>query len=158
LDALKIFETAPDVGIIQFVDTTPSLEHEIRELPNGLKYKVFINDQISEDRTCNLRPYSDQPHLKRKNFCEDIGPYQEGVPMTVMELDYKRRVACQANWRVAAVLDSTTFTHIGAQRTFNPSVLRARRIARAELIPFIGSTIRWARPIARKFRDFLKNQ
>lgn len=156
LDAIDIFEASPDVGIVQFVDSTPSIEHEIRVLPSGLKYRVFVNDQIDQDRPCHLRPYSDQPHLKRRSFCSEIGPYRENVPMTIMELDYKRRVACQTTWRVAAIVDVQAFEHVGAERTFNPSVLRARRMTRAETLPYIGPAIRMARPVARKIRDFCK--
>ncbi|MHB0972568.1 MAG: glycosyltransferase family 2 protein [Thermoanaerobaculia bacterium] len=151
--ALEILEADPSVGIVQLVSTRAATVRERRALPTGAVYLVFENDMMPGLRDCGLRPYSDQPHIKRLSFCTDIGPYMEGAPMTLMELDYQRRVANQASWYVAALEDGTPFRHLGADRSFNPSHLRARRIAATERWPLVGRVLKAARALARKLRS-----
>lgn len=154
--ALEILQTDSDVGIVQLTDQTPDVDHDVRYLRDGTRYLVFKNDMIPQRRDSAARPYSDQPHLKRMQFCEDIGPYREGVPMTDMELDYGQRVACQQRWRVAAITQAHSFRHLGATRSFNPCVLRARRLERIERYPLLGPFLRRLRPVARRLRDWIK--
>jgi glycosyltransferase involved in cell wall biosynthesis len=154
-NAVEILQVEPGVGIVQFNDLTPHIEHELRTLANGTVYRVFQNDLLEKERNCDQRPYSDQPHLKRAAFCKDIGPYREGVPMTVMELDFKRRVACQKKWAVGVIVGQKSFVHIGAERSFNPGALRSRRLARIEAMPIVGRFFVFARPYAKRWRDWL---
>lgn len=154
--ALEILRADRDVGIVQLTYQTPGVPHEVRCLVDGTRYLVFYNDATPGERDCGARPYSDQPHLKRRQFCEDIGPYKEGVPMIDMELDYQQRVACQTLWRVASIGEVTSFNHLGAARSFNPCVVRARRLEQLERYPLIGPLLRRLRPTARWLRDWVR--
>ncbi|WLI88020.1 glycosyltransferase family 2 protein [Massilia sp. R2A-15] len=155
-NAFEILKAEPGVGIVQFNDLTPHIPHEVRTLQNGTVYRVFRNDLQEIARNCDERPYSDQPHLKRAAFCRDIGPYREAVPMTVMELDFKRRVACQERWTVAVIVGRPSFVHIGAERSFNPGAIRSRRLARIEAVPIAGGIFKFGRPYAKFCRDWLR--
>lgn len=154
--ALQILQADPEVGIVQLTHQTPDLAHELRRLENGTRYRVFENDGIPRKRDSGARSYSDQPHLKRRQFCMDIGPYMEGVSMSEMELDYQLRVACQERWRVASIEKAYGFKHLGASRSFNPTVLRARRLERSERYPLIGPILRRLRPQIRRARDWVR--
>ncbi|HXH29514.1 MAG TPA: glycosyltransferase family A protein [Bacteriovoracaceae bacterium] len=154
--ALEILQTDCDVGIVQLTDQTPCVDHEVRCLTDGTRYLVFKNDMIPQKRDCGARPYSDQPHVKRMQFCEDIGPYREGVSMTDTELDYQQRVACQKRWRVTAIAQAPSFNHLGAARSFNPCVVRARRLERIEHYPLVGPFLRRLRPAARRLREWVR--
>jgi hypothetical protein len=154
--AFEILQTNHDVGIVQLTDQTPGVDHEVRCLADGTRYLVFKNDLIPQKRDCGARPYSDQPHLKRMLFCEDIGPYREGVPMIEMEIDYQQKVACQKRWRVAAITQTPSFNHLGDMRSFNPCVVRARRLDRIERFPFVGPFLRRLRLAARLSRDWVR--
>jgi hypothetical protein len=157
LDALQILREDHEIGIVQLVSSMEAEVADTRSLTSGVSYVVFRNDQLDHIRESGARPYSDQPHVKRRQFCSDIGPYMEGVPMTTMELQYQKRVANQSRWSVAALGNGAgLFRHLGAERTFNPSVLRARRIAAVESIPLIGRVVRRLRGGARAVRDRLK--
>ena len=155
--AIEILQAGRDVGIIQLTHQTPGVPHEVRCLGDGTQYLVFENDAIPQKRDCSARPYSNQPHLKRRQFWEDIGPYREGVPMTDMELNYQQRVACQKRWRVASIVQAPSFKHLGAARSFNPCVLRARRLERLEHYPLLGPFLRRLRPTVRLVRDWVRD-
>lgn len=155
--ALAILEGDPEVGIVQLTQQTPDVAHEMRSLQDGTRYRVFENDGVPRRRDSGARPYSDQPHLKRRQFCEDIGPYKGGVPMSDMELDYQQRVACQGRWRVAAIELSPSFQHQGASRSFNPAHQRARRLAQFESSFVVGPIFRQLRPAMRWIRDRLRS-
>ena len=153
LTALKIMQVDRDVGIIQLLNETPGLPHEVRSLKDGTRYMVFENDGIAKLWDTVTRPYSDRPHLKSRQFCADIGPYMEGVPMTDMELDYRQRVACQKRWRVATIAQASAFSNLGIERSFNPGYVRARRLERIEGYPLVGPVFRRLRPAMRQLRD-----
>jgi glycosyltransferase involved in cell wall biosynthesis len=153
--AVRILETDPDIGIIQLSIQTTHLPHETRCLDDGTRYVVFENDGIPQKRATR-RPYSDQPHLKRRQFFEDLGHYQERVPMTIMEIDYKQRVACQQRWRVAALCSEGNFRHLGCSRSFNPCSRRARRIEMIQELPFLGPIFRRVRLTLRRVRDWVR--
>lgn len=158
LTALEILESDHDIGIIQLINQTPSVPHEVRYLENGTRYLVFENDRIPQIRDSGARPYSDQPHLKRRQFCEDIGPYKEGIHMTIMELTYQKEVANQNRWRVASMSQSSSFNHLGAERSFNPCHLRARRLEKIEHFHFVGPFFKRLRPKIRKVRDWIRER
>lgn len=160
-DALRILEEDPRVGIVQLVSSMEAAVEEECACPNkpSVRYVLFSNDQMDRVRDSGLRPYSDQPHIKRRQFCNDIGTYREGVRMTTMELDYQRRVANQNRWYVATFVDrNALFQHLGADRTFNPSVLRARRIEKVESIPVVGKALRHVRRLGRETRNSLRKR
>ena len=154
--ALRILDADCDVGVLQLTPQTPWLSHETRRLADGIEYDVYENDGDPELRASGVRPYSDQPHLKRREFCLEIGPYAEGVPMTRMEMDFQRRVASQQRWRVACVRGHSLFRHLGAVRSFNPSNLRGQRFARWESFPLVGPIVRVGRRIGRIVRDRMR--
>ncbi|WP_126455644.1 glycosyltransferase family A protein [Sulfuriflexus mobilis] len=155
--ALQIMQADRDVGIVQLTNETPGVPHEARCLDDGTRYLVFENDGIPQLRDCSARPYSDRPHLKRRQFCEDIGPYRERVPMTDMELAYQRRVACQKRWRVATIVQATAFSNLGVERSFNPGYVRARRLERIEGYPLVGTVFRRLRPTMKRVRDWVRD-
>ena len=151
--ALKIMQIDRDVGIIQLLNETPGLPHEVRSLEDGTQYMVFENDGIAKLWDTGARPYSDRPHLKRRQFCNDVGPYREGMRLDVMELTYKQQVACQKRWRVATIAQPSAFSNLGVERSFNPYYLRARRLERIEGYPLVGPVFRRLRPAMRRVRD-----
>lgn len=153
---LDIMRSDSDVGTIQLTNQTAGVPHEVRHTPNGTPYWVFTNDGLPHPRECGERPYSDQPHLKRKRFAEDVGPYAEGVPMTVMEIGYQQRVANQSRWKVAYLPQDWSFCHIGAHRTFNDSLLRAKRLDALERRPVVGAAFRRSRPHLRTLKRLLR--
>lgn len=152
--AVQILQSDPEVGIVQLTHQTPDVAHEMRCLGDGTRYRVFENDGIPRKRESGARPYSDQPHLKRRQFYEDIGPYREGASMSDMELNYQQRVACQHRWHVASIELAPGFKHLGASRSFNPSHERARRLVRFEGYPLVGPLLRRLRPAVRRVRDW----
>jgi glycosyltransferase involved in cell wall biosynthesis len=151
--ALKILDFDPDVGIVQLVSSFEAEILESRRTEDGVEYVIFRNDGIGAIRPCGDRPYSDQPHIKRRQFVLDIGTYLEGVPMTTAELDYQRRVANQHRWYVAAIPGCTAFIHLGADRSFNPSVRRARMMKRLDGVPLLGQFFRSSRLAIKAIRD-----
>lgn len=147
--ALDILGSDPEIGVLNLVNFDFPHPHELRTTPSGTRYRAFMNDMLDRERAGGVRPYSDTPHVKRIDFCRDLGPYLERVPMTVMELEFKRRVANQSRWRVAEISTPSLFRHLGADRSFNPSGRRARRIARIEALPGVGPAFHAARLLAR---------
>ena len=153
LTALQIMQVAPDVGIIQLTNETPGVPHEVRCLPDGTRYLVFENDGIPRLLYTDPRPYSDRPHLKRRQFCLDVGSYREGLRLDVMELTYQQQVACQKQWRVATLAQASAFSNLGTGRSFNPSAVRAKRLERIENYPVLGMVFRSSRPFLKTVRD-----
>ena len=156
LTALQIMQVDRDVGIIQLTNETPGVPHEVRSLEDGTRYLVFENDGIPKLRDSGARPYSDRPHLKRRQFCKDVGPYREGLRLDVMELTYQQQVACQKQWRVATIAQASAFSNLGTERSFNPSVVRARRLERLEGYPLVGPIFHRLRPAVRRARDWFR--
>ncbi|MCX5724501.1 MAG: glycosyltransferase family A protein [Nitrospirae bacterium] len=154
--ALHILRSDPDVGTVQLTHQTPGIAHDMRCLGEGLRYRIYENDGVPRLRESGARPYSDQPHVKRRQFCEDIGRYREGMTMSDMERDYQQRVACQGRWRVASIELPSGFTHLGASRSFNESHVRAKRLARLERYCVVGPIFRRLRPAARLIRDWFR--
>ena len=118
-DAIALLKSDPDIGIVQLTPVHSDLPFERRKIGSH-EFVVFKNDGLPWLRNCGVRPYSDCPHIKRFEFVEDLGPYLEGVPMAVCENDYKRRVARQNRWKVAQLVGSSTFKHLGEEVSHNP--------------------------------------
>ncbi len=155
-ESIRYFEAYGDIGIIRL--TTPGseqcLEYQDRKFGETI-LQIYENDGIKELRKCSARPYSDQPHIKRRQFSRDLGPYREGIKMHWMELDFQRRVAMQDRWKIACFVEESVFMHLGAKRSFNPVYLREARIRRILSYPLIGLILSWARPTLRFIRDTL---
>jgi hypothetical protein len=154
--AVQILHQDPEVGLVQLTHQTPDVAHEIRQLPDGTMYRAFDNDGVRQRKETAARPYSDQPHLKRRAFHNAIGPYLENVSMVDMELEYQQRVACQGRWRIAAIELPPGFRHLGGERSFNPAQLRAKRIKRWESYALVGPLIRQGRAVARHVRNRIR--
>lgn len=157
-NAFEILMSDSEVGVVQLASSMEAPVKSIRQLGNGAKYVVFENDLQPRQIECGLRPYSDQPHLKRREFCDAIGRYREGAPMTVTELDFQLRVANQTRWYVSALEGSKLFRHNGGNRSFNPSVRRNRRIQRLESIPVLGVVLQRLRMALRLVRSHVLKQ
>jgi|SRR5262245_8666447 len=155
--ALQILQTNGDVGIIQLTNETPSVPHEVRCLPDGTRYLVFENDGIPRLRDSGARPYSDRPHLKRRQFCKDVGPYKEGLRLDIMELTYQQQVACQKQWRVATIAQTSAFTNLGIERSFNPCKVRAKRLERIENYYVLGVVFRCLRPSLKRVCNLFRS-
>ena len=115
----------PDVGIVQLTDVAGDAGFSDRFF-EGVKFRVFENDLAPWRRPCGVRPYSDCPHLKRREFISDIGSYREGCSMGETENDYKMRVANQSRWRVANPLGVTAWQHYGREVSLNPGGRQSR--------------------------------
>lgn len=139
--AIDILRSDPEIGIVQLTEVWSDLPFERRVTPSGVAYEVFKNDHLPWNRDCGRRPYSDCPHVKSPEFVNDIGPYLEGVRMSVTENDFKRRVANQSRWRVAMISSRELFTHIGAEHSLNPGGPRNKWVSRLHMIPYAGKAI-----------------
>jgi len=147
--ALAILAWDGEVGLVNLMPPPQPLPGEQRALPGGATYWVFDNDGQRRVRPCGARPYSDRPHLKRRAFVADLGPYREDLPMTRSELDFQRRVAEQRRWRVAWLTGARAFDHLGAERSFNPGSPLGRRMDKAVALPVVGPALQWARAGAK---------
>lgn len=140
-DALEVLGSDPEIGIVQLTEVSSDLELERRMTPRGVLYEVFRNDHLPWHRNCGVRPYSDLPHVKSARFVKDIGPYVEGLPMTLTEQDFKRRVACQSRWRVAQITGRRMFIHLGADHSHNPGGKRSKLVSLLHMAPYVGTRI-----------------
>lgn len=155
LAALEILESDQAVGVVNFIPPTAEIPWLEKSSPGGYRYIVFENDGLPYTRPGASRPYSDRPHLKRASFARDLGPYRDDLPMTRAELDFQMRVATQDRWKVAYLQNDLSFKHLGAERTFNPSILRAQRLEAFYAVPIVGPIYREVRASARALRDRL---
>lgn len=157
--AVQVLESDKEVGLVLYVEPDNPLPFQARRLEDGTEYWVFENDHFQGFRTGSARPYSDRPHLKRMDFCVEMGPYRERCPMHWVELEFQRRVANQSRWKVAwlpSVHSPTVFEHMGAGRSFNPVYRRATLLGSQRCIPLLGQGFRRLRPTLRVLRDFAR--
>ena len=105
-----------------------------------------VNITLSDGRTCSIYGpahyesnqeygYTDNPHVKTRAFVRDVGYYREDLSMPETEIEYCRRVDQQTKWKVGWLEGMSIFEHIGADETFNPCNIRARRLAYLSKIP-----------------------
>jgi hypothetical protein len=156
--AIEILDGDPEIGVINFIPPTLPIPRSERRSPSGASYTVFDNDGLPRKRGAGYRPYSDRPHLKRRQFVLDLGDYNEQLPMTLAELDFQQRVACQTRWKVAHLHGAPPFKHLGADRTFNPGYHRAQRLEQFYRLPVLGPVYRRLRTIARTYRGWLRER
>jgi glycosyltransferase involved in cell wall biosynthesis len=150
--ALQALEENPDLGLILFRDRAElDVAEERRVAGHRLVLPALGTDDVAT-MGVHQGTYSDNPHLKRREFHDVIGLYQEGVPMTRMELAMSRAVAAQSRFKVASIDGFEVFRHIGDRFTFNPAERRwqlEQRIAR-----WPGGTLALA--IAKRVRRLLR--
>lgn len=143
-----------DVGIVQLTKVGTDLPVSYRE-NNGYLFQVFQNDHVPWMRDCGIRPYSDQPHIKRKEFICDLGPYLEGTPMTYCENEFKHRVSNQSKWRVSMIEGGVCFKHLGAMQSFNPGGRRHPLVLFLHKFP-AGKDL--LDPLVRKIMGWIDNR
>lgn len=139
------------IGILQMTPVGCDIPASRRDFAHAA-YLVFPNDGLPWRRSCDVRPYSDCPHIKRREFVDSVGPYVEGTPMTICETEYKHRVAVQRKWQVAQLVDLPLFRHMGKEHSLNPGGRRHLVVKALHAIPGIGPLfermlrrgIRWA--------------
>lgn len=134
-DSLDFLVKNPDVGIVQMTHVGSDLPAELRRCIDSA-FLVFANDGLPWIRRSSVRPYSDNPHIKRREFVVSLGPYIEGVPMTFCENEYKKRVSGQSDWRVAMLQTSSVFVHAGAEESHNPGGRRHPLVQIMHKLPF----------------------
>ncbi|MHB1543535.1 MAG: glycosyltransferase [Gammaproteobacteria bacterium] len=157
--AVRVFESDPEIGLLLLIQPSSgqSLGFEQRLLSDGTAYFVFQNDAIPAYRKGSSRPYSDRPHIKRKLFCDEVGPYLEKASMPWVELEFQRRVANQSRWKVGHLpSESCIFEHLGENRSFNPIYKRARRLSYLSRIPVLGNFLEQIRPSIRRLLDMIR--
>lgn len=118
-NAVEALSLSPKTGLVL-----------LRPSPNTLPVRHMIqlvwgNHQVYRNRpdvtpaSVSEHGYSDWPHLKRREFVLDIGPYREGSSMWETELDYSRRINAQTKWCVGDLPDVDAFEHIGEEYSYN---------------------------------------
>lgn len=130
--AVCVLQERKDIGMVRFRPISVDAPHERYQTQSGLVARVYESNIFA--RTGQYA-YTDNPHLKTKEFHDALGPYREHVPMTTMELDFSRRVDEQTRFRVAFIDGYDVFEHIGAAHSFNPSARRAALGARLRANP-----------------------
>ncbi len=116
-DAVKVLRHHPDIGIVILQDWGDSLTAERRDAED---VTLRVLAPRSPDGLIAKRTYTDNPHLKRREFHDVVGWYMEGAPMTAMENDMTRRVAAQTRFKSSLVDGENPFVHIGDRYSFNP--------------------------------------
>jgi hypothetical protein len=89
--------------------------------------------------------FSDTPHFKKLNFHQKVGLYPTNLPMDKAELFMKKvALGCFTKEHIAFTT-SSCFIHIGQNFTFNPSIIREKKLKMLRvynLYIFISKTIK----------------
>ncbi len=144
-NTVAAMEAEPSISMVGFRARPELPVLESRATPAG---SLVVYGSARNAKGCGDYAYSDQPNVKRPNFHDSVGWFREQVPMTVMELDFQRRVAAVPTLLVAALAGPDPFSHIGTPFTLNDAQLRAKRLERAYAIPVIGPAYRRLRATA----------
>jgi glycosyltransferase involved in cell wall biosynthesis len=133
--AVEVLQSMPDVGMVLFRDR-PDLPVVERRQMGALKVNILADRLDGRGVIARLADgaYSDNPHLKRQDFHQTVGPYVEGVSMSKMELEMQRQV-CASRYRVATIEGMSVFKHIGDRFSFNPGYKHARNVERISRLP-----------------------
>jgi glycosyltransferase involved in cell wall biosynthesis len=123
--ALDLFQTRADVELVRYQPPSPEgALGEISQTSGGRRFQLYSSGMFS---SVGQFAYSDQPHIKRRSFHERFGLYRERVPMTVMEVDFAKRIdTCESPCIATLAGYDQSFTHIGESRSFNPGVSRGK--------------------------------
>lgn len=121
---LELLNSRKDIGMVRL--RTPCLyQGDEVSLSSGRSAQFYHG---GSHRRYREYAYTDNPHIKRRQFHRDIGLYREDVPMPATELDFCARVDAQAIWSVGWINGLSAFEHIGELESFNPGHLREKRI------------------------------
>ena len=151
--SIAVLERFPDVSMVTFRERPELGVAETRQMGDDLidiiEPKLDANGRLAQvsDGT-----YTDNPHVKRRDFHDIFGLYAEGIPMTKMELAMSRAVAARRDFKVAILRGPATFHHIGDEHSFNPGVLRDRRLRQFRRIPFGAALIDLARAVRGRLK------
>ncbi len=143
-------ESDPVISMVAYRERPELPILDRRTSPAGL---LLVYGTAPGARGCGDYAYSDQPNMKRADFHHTVGWFREGVAMTVMELDFQRRVAAEPSLVVAALTGPDPFAHIGESFSLNPAHARAKQRERLYRLPLIGPTYRALRHSARRLTD-----
>lgn len=146
--AVAALDLHRDIGFLALIarPDLPVAEHRT----SGQDRLALLGSVHDEAGMPKIFPYSDQPHLKRRDFHLRAGNYREGVAMTVMETEFGRRSALLPDIRFALIEGLAPFVHIGADHSFNPGNRRQRRIRRLESLPLLGPAFAYARMLVKR--------
>lgn len=133
--AIEIMQAHPDIGYVKFNPCTLPA-YTVREGPRGQTIRVFSNKQ--SDSLHSIYVYSNNPHLKRKGFHDDVGWFVEGQPVGITEDSFCRLFLKQEKWRVATVegwylfkqMDDELSTRPDRWRQTSPTGSHRRRCSR----------------------------
>lgn len=81
--------------------------------------RIYDNCVDRQVAVVGQHAYTDQPHIKRRMFHEQLGPYREGVPMWEMELEFSRRVNAQSSIFIGDLVGLNAFRNIGEAHSYN---------------------------------------
>jgi GT2 family glycosyltransferase len=124
--AVEVMEEFPDIGMVRYRELHQDSPFSERQSNSGRPVWVLRDDLELLSQSQEFASYTDNPHLKRKEFHERLGFYLEDVPMTKMEIDFVWRVARQNEIKVAYIPEMNVFQHIGAEYSYNPGVKRTK--------------------------------
>jgi glycosyltransferase involved in cell wall biosynthesis len=113
---VSLLMSEPDIGLVSALDWGDRVIEERRMSPAGEAVVLSPRDGVGAP----ARVYSDNPHLKRRDFHHIVGWYAEGVPMTIMENRMNLAVGAQSRYRAALIPNLRPFVHIGDAYSFNP--------------------------------------
>lgn len=141
-EMVTVLENNPRLGIIMLRDARPERHAHLAE-PFGYGVGLFEQEPSME---LGYRRYSDNPHLKRRDFHDKAGWYREGVPMTVMENEMTSLVNNQNIFQCGILKKAIIFVHIGRAYSFNPTY-------RFNTLKVIARKIPFVKPIYKKIRS-----
>ncbi len=146
-NTVAAMEAGPSISMVAYRQRP---ELPVLERRSTLAGTLVVYGTAPKAKGCGDYAYSDQPNVKRANFHDVVGWFREQVPMTVMELDFQRRVAEDSTLLVAALDGPDPFAHIGAPFTLNQARHRSMRLERTYRIPVIGPAYRSVRRAVRR--------
>ena len=120
---IDFLKKTPEIGVVNFIKQ--NIEPSHTGTIGKFKYRVFKNVYLGEKSLPTVYPYTDNPHIKVKNFHSIVGNYKENVPMTIMETEFCKEVSKQDRYLICD-LDDDFFMHIGDDLSFNPGHRKAK--------------------------------
>lgn len=123
LNAVRLMEAQPSVGLVSF-SLTLAIADKLKAL-DGVEERAVLYPLDPAERDYPFL-YSDQPHLRRREVNEMMGPYLEDRDMVKCEQDYERRWDAQTTYRTAVfpAYCMKVFSNQGIDASFRESRLR----------------------------------
>ncbi len=130
--ALELFAERPDVGLIRLRTPNPSTPEQHRTASGRIAH-IYPTGAFSAS---NEFAYTDNPHIKRRQFHEALGHYLESRNMCSTEIAFGRCVDAQDALKVAWIEGYCVFEHIGDDFSFNPGRWRGilRNLVRRHML------------------------